>query len=180
MNKNLVKQITEFAPLVMFFIAYKYYDIFYATQVLMISSIGALGIYYCLFKEVTKAQLFSVVLLSIFGGLTMFTEDTRFLKMKPTIVYLFFALFLFIGLMFKVNFIKRGLHDKISLPENYWHWLAVQWIIFFLVCGVLNEMTWRFMGENAWIKLKVFGMGAIISIFVVCQMFWVRKYIEQK
>tara|TARA_B100000315_G_C14453535_1_gene530280 strand:- start:111 stop:656 length:546 start_codon:yes stop_codon:yes gene_type:complete len=173
---SLIKSLIEIIPLILFFIANARYGIIVATKIFVITTIIALIVSYLQLKKVSMPLLITSFLVLIFGGLTIFFKDPTFIKLKPTIVYLLFSSFLFIGLTLKKNFLKIYLSNLIKLNDFGWNILTKRWGIFFLAMALLNEIIWRNFSTDFWVSFKVFGFLPITIIFMILQNNLMKKY----
>lgn len=144
---------------------------------LIIATIAATGILYFVEKKIPKVPIISAVIVSLFGGLTLYFDNKIFFYMKPTIVNLLFAFVLFFGSFFlKKNLLKSLLESSIQLDERGWELLNKRWMIFFIFLAFLNEIVWRTQTEDFWVKFKVFGIIPITFIFMMFQINLIKKY----
>ena len=144
---------------------------------LIIATIVATGILYFVEKKIPKVPIISAVIVSLFGGLTLYFDNKIFFYMKPTIVNLLFAFVLFFGSFFlKKNLLKSLLESSIQLEERGWELLNKRWMIFFIFLAFLNEIVWRTQTEDLWVKFKVFGIIPITFIFMIFQINLIKKY----
>lgn len=144
---------------------------------LIIATIVATGILYFVEKKIPKVPIISAVIVSLFGGLTLYFDNKIFFYMKPTIVNLLFASVLFFGSFFlKKNLLKSLLESSIQLEERGWELLNKRWMIFFIFLAFLNEIVWRTQTEDFWVKFKVFGIIPITFIFMMFQINLIKKY----
>ena len=177
MNKSTLKFIADFGPLLIFFIYYKKFGMTEAILPLIIATIVATGILYFVEKKIPKVPIISAVIVSLFGGLTLYFDNKIFFYMKPTIVNLLFAVVLFFGSFFlKKNLLKSLLESSIQLEERGWELLNKRWMIFFIFLAFLNEIVWRTQTEDFWVKFKVFGIIPITFIFMIFQINLIKKY----
>tara|TARA_X000000950_G_scaffold20661_2_gene22271 strand:- start:2428 stop:2973 length:546 start_codon:yes stop_codon:yes gene_type:complete len=177
MNKSTLKFIADFGPLLIFFIYYKKFGMTEAILPLIIATIVATGILYFVEKKIPKVPIISAVIVSLFGGLTLYFDNKIFFYMKPTIVNLLFAFVLFFGSFFlKKNLLKSLLESSIQLEERGWELLNKRWMIFFIFLAFLNEIIWRTQTEDFWVKFKVFGIIPITFIFMIFQINLIKKY----
>ena len=168
----------EFIPLVVFFVLYKLYGIIYATGGIVIATLLVLVINFAVTgRKPSGFILFSSALIVIMGAFTVFTEDSVFIKIKPTIFYSLCALIVSAGLVMKKAFIKSLLSSVLLLDEKKWRNLSLQWVIFFLLAAVLNEVVRRCFSEEVWIDFKVIFMPLITLFFTFAQIFVYRKYL---
>ena len=177
MNKSTLKFIADFGPLLIFFIYYKKFGMTEAILPLIIATIVATGILYFVEKKIPKVPIISAVIVSLFGGLTLYFDNKIFFYMKPTIVNLLFAFVLFFGSFFlKKNLLKSLLESSIQLEQRGWELLNKRWMIFFIFLAFLNEIVWRTQTEDFWVKFKVFGIIPITFIFMMFQINLIKKY----
>lgn len=177
MNKSTLKFIADFGPLLIFFIYYKKFGMTEAILPLIIATIVATGILYFVEKKIPKVPIISAVIVSLFGGLTLYFDNKIFFYMKPTMVNLLFAFVLFFGSFFlKKNLLKSLLESSIQLEERGWELLNKRWMIFFIFLAFLNEIVWRTQTEGFWVKFKVFGIIPITFIFMIFQINLIKKY----
>jgi intracellular septation protein len=169
--------IFEYLPLVVFFIVYKFIDIYWATGSLIILAAAQI-IYYLIKKEtIPKRTLIFFVLIAVFGGLTIFMHDDTFLKWKVTIINLFFAIALIVSdKLFNKNIIKDFLGEALTLPENIWGKLNLAWALFFALCAALNLYVAFNFDQDTWVNFKVFGLTGLMFIFSIGSVLSLSKY----
>lgn len=177
---NGLKSALEFGPVALFFIAYiwlkdevfqfdgtEYGGFIIVTAgfvPLMILSTLAL---WKLTGTLSKMQIFTVVLVTVFGGLSVWQNDKSFLQMKPTILYLLFAAILGFGLLRKQSYLQYMMGEMMPLQDRGWMILTQRMALLFLALAVLNEVIWRNMSEETWVYFKTFGLPmAIFSFFI--------------
>ena len=175
-KNSLIKSLIEIIPLILFFITNAKYGIIFATKTFVITTLIALIISYLYFKKVSTPLLITSFLVLIFGGLTIFFKDPTFIKLKPTIVYFLFSIFLLLGLVLKKNFLQIYLSGLIKLNDIGWNILTKRWIFFFLAMALLNEIIWRNFSTDFWVSFKVFGFLPLTIIFTLLQQKLVKKY----
>lgn len=177
-----MKLLFEFLPIVLFFIAFKAFDIFIATTVAMAASI--LQITWLIYKKrrVEPMQWLSLALILVFGGLTIFLHDEQFIKIKPTILYWSFALILILGkLVLNKNLIQKVMGEQIKVRKSseakIWNILNIVWILFFACLGSLNLFVANNYSSDIWNSFKLSTFGILI-VFVIFQGIWLTKYLE--
>ena len=173
---SLIKSLIQIIPLILFFIANAKYGIIFATKTFVITTLIALIISYLYFKKISTPLLITTFLVLIFGGLTIFFKDPTFIKLKPTIVYFLFSLFLFLGLALKKNFLQIYLSNLIKINDTGWNILTKRWGIFFLLMALLNETIWRNFSTDFWVSFKVFGFLPLTIIFTLLQQNLIKNY----
>ena len=175
-KNSLIKSLIEIIPLILFFIANAKYGIIVATKIFVITTLIALVVSYLHLKKVSTPLLITSFLVLIFGGLTIFFKDPTFIKLKPTIVYLLFSSFLFLGLKLKKNFLKIYLSSLIKLNNLGWDILTKRWSLFFFTMAILNEIIWRNFSTDFWVSFKVFGFLPLTIIFMILQNGLMKKH----
>jgi len=179
MGRSGIKFLTDFGPLLVFFIMYFKNDqnLKIAIPPFIIATLIALIIFYLLEKKIPMVPLVSGILITLFGGLTLYFDNKIFFYMKPTIINILFAGILFFGRFFtKKPLLKIFFQNSISLEEEGWKKLNFRWIYFFLFVAVLNEFVWRTQTEAFWVNFKVWGLLPISFLFVAMQIPLMNKY----
>ncbi len=119
--------------------------------------------------KLSPMQLVTLVLVVVFGGLTVWLNDERFIKMKPTLLYLIFAGLLGVGLLRGQSYLKLVLAEAMPLTHDGWMILTKRLCLFFLGLAVANEAIWRTMSTETWVTFKTFGLSAAIFAFFMTQ-----------
>ena len=179
MNKSLLKFITDFGPLLIFFIVYSKSGNNLSTAIppLIIATIIAVLFSYIIEKKIPYIPLIGGIIISVFGGLTLYFDNPVFLYMKPTIINVFFGLALaFERFLTKEPILKKILGKSLFLSDEGWKTLTVRWMFFFFALALLNEYVWRTQTEEFWVNFKVWGILPITFIFTASQMFLINKH----
>jgi len=178
-NKSLIKFLTDFGPLFIFFIVYYKSDknLIVAIPPLIAATIIAIIIVYILEKKIPYIPLLGGLLVSIFGGLTIYFKNPIFIYMKPTIINFIFAITLLVGkFLFNRNFLKMILGKGIKLEEIGWDKLTYRWSVFFIFLGLVNELVWRTQTEYVWVNFKVWGILPLTVLFTAFQLPLIQKF----
>ena len=178
--KPWVKMVLDLGPVAVFFIAYTRwkddvftilgtdYDGFVVATLLFIPLILiTTSVHWALTGKFSRMQLFVAVMVVFFGGLTIWFNDERFFKIKPTIVYLFFGGVLGVGLLFGRSYLEYVLEDAVPLKPEGWLLLTRRLTLFFVVLAIANECVWRLMSTDAWVNFKTFVLPAALFVFFV-------------
>tara|TARA_Y100000591_G_scaffold332112_1_gene368274 strand:+ start:1258 stop:1812 length:555 start_codon:yes stop_codon:yes gene_type:complete len=178
-NKSFLKFLTDFGPLAIFF--FYYYtnnkDIAIAIPPLIIATLIALIIVWFFEKKIPPMPLMSGILITFFGGLTLYFNDPIFIYIKPTIINIMFGLALFFGKYFTNEpILKKILGKSIQLTNLGWEILNKRWMFFFFGLALLNELVWRTQSEEFWVNFKVWGMLPITLIFTAFQIGLLNKH----
>jgi intracellular septation protein len=178
-NKSILKFVTDIGPLVIFFLFYYNNDknLKIAIPPLIVATIIAVLIVWILEKKIPMIPLLSGILISLFGGLTIYFDNPVFLYMKPTIINILFGLALFFGRFFtKEPVLKKILGKSMPLSDLGWKILNNRWMYFFFGLAILNELVWRTQSEEFWVNFKVWGLLPITFIFTAFQIGLINKY----
>ena len=179
MNKSFIKFVTDFGPLVIFF--FYYYnnskDLTIAIPPFIIATLLALAVVWFLEKRIPMVPLIGGILITFFGGLTIYYDNPIFLYIKPTVINILFGLALFFGKYFtKEPVLKKIMGKSIVLSNIGWELLNKRWMLFFFSLAFLNECVWRTQSEEFWVNFKVWGMLPITFIFTAFQISLINKY----
>jgi intracellular septation protein len=178
-NKSFLKFTTDFGPLAIFF--YYYYNndknLSVAIPPLIVATLIALLVVWYFEKKIPMMPLISGILITFFGGLTIYFNNPIFIYVKPTIINILFALALFFGKYFaKEPILKKIMGKSISLTDTGWELLNKRWMVFFLSLAILNECIWRTQTEEFWVNFKVWGMLPITLAFTISQISLINKH----
>ena len=174
---KFLKIISDFGPLLIFFIFYKKYGMIQAILPLIIATVISIIIMYCFEKKISPMPIIGAVLVSVFGGLTIYFDNKVFFYMKPTIINILFALVLMYGKFFlKKSLLQLLLENSIKLKDEGWKILTDRWIYFFIFLAFLNETVWRTQSEEIWVQFKVFGILPITFVFTIFQIRIIEKF----
>lgn len=175
-EKNFMKALLKFLPIVVFFIVYKYYDIFLATKFLIGLSVAAAVASYVIYRQLDKMMLISNGLLIIFGLLTIKFQDERFLIWKVSIIYWIIAAGLAIStFVMKKSAMEMALKEEITAPKYVWRNINLGMIGFLLLCSVLNlYVGWNYQFDT-WFNFKMFGMPVLLIVFFILQTVYLFK-----
>ena len=131
---------------------------------------------YRLTGELSKMQIMTLILVVVFGGLTVWLNDERFFKMKPTIIYSLFALILGFGWLRGKSYLQVMMGEMLPMTERGWMILTGRVTLFFGGLAVLNEVIWRTMSTDAWVNFKTFGLTIGVFIFFMTQSALFQKH----
>ena len=173
------KLIFDFFPLVIFFVAFKLYNIYVATGALMVASSIQIIYEYVKYKKIEPMHIITLVLVIIFGGLTIYFHNDRFIQWKVSILnWLFAAIFLASQLFMKKPIIQLLMEKSVQLPKKVWRNLNYAWIIYFILLGCLNIYVAYYFSLNAWVNFKLFGLMGCTIIFIIAQSAYLYKHID--
>ncbi len=185
----MAKLALELGPIILFFVLYlrlrdRTFDIggteysgFILVTAIFIPLIAvSTFILYRLTGKLAKMQIATLILVVIFGGLTVYFNDERFFKMKPTMIYLLFGCTLGIGLLRGKSYLQFMMGEVMPLRDEGWIKLTRRITFFFFALAILNEIVWRSMSTDAWVSFKTFGLTAAIFAFFMFQGGLLSKY----
>lgn len=170
-------------PLVLFFAAFKFADdIFVATGVAIAATVVQFIWLKATGKEIEATHWINLTVIVVFGGATLYFHNDTFIKWKPTVLYwLFSGIMLGSRLVFRRNIMQTLMGGQVSLSPPVWDKLNYSWAGFFVFAGLLNLFV-AFSGhftESQWVNFKVFGLLALLVIFVIVQSLWLGKHMAQ-
>jgi intracellular septation protein len=171
-----VKLLIELGPLLAFLLTLGLAGIMWATGVLMVAVVLALVASWRVFGRIAAVPAVTAALVLVFGGLTLWLDDTRFIKVKPTIVNLLFAGMLALGLVLDRPFLKTLFGEAFNLTPEGWRKLTVRWVWFFLSLALLNEIVWRNFSDAVWGTFKALGILSLTALFAMAQIGLIKRY----
>lgn len=184
-----LKMALELGPVILFFVAYgrikdqtfeiagtEYGGFIVVTACFIPLLLICTGILWKLTGHLSRMQVVTAVLVIVFGGLSVYFNDERFFKMKPTIIYLFFGGALAIGLLQGKSYMQYVMEEALPLQQEGWMILTKRLMMFFFTLAILNEAIWRFFSTDAWVTFKTFGLTAAIFVFFMTQGNLFTKY----
>jgi intracellular septation protein len=167
-------------PVVLFFIAYKMYDIYTATAVIIGSSAFQLLWLKIRKKPIEKTYIITFLAILVLGGLTLALHNAEFIKWKPTIVNWALAIaFLVSEYVGSKSLLKKMMETALDMNDTQWKQLNLAWIVFFIACGILNLAVAYTCTENTWVNFKLFGLTALSLVFMVTQIWYLRPYLRE-
>ncbi len=177
-----LKSALELGPPVLFFIAYlllkdetytffgREFDGFIVVTAgfvpLLLASIAALWV---LTGKISRMQIFTAILVVVFGGLTVWFDDERFFKMKTTIVYAFFAIILGIGLALKRSWLEYVMGELMPMRREGWMILTKRLTAAFAFMAIANEVVWRTQTTEFWVTFETFALPAFLFLVFMFQ-----------
>lgn len=172
--------IFEYLPLIIFFVFYKFGDLYWATGSLIVTSALQILFYVVKKQPIPKRNWVFFGLIAVFGGLTIFFHDDAFIKWKVTIINGLFAVALIVSnSMFNKNLIKELMGEALDLPLTIWNKLNIAWALFFVTCAILNIYIAYNFSQETWVNFKVFGLMGMTFVFAISTVFSLYKYLPQ-
>lgn len=168
-------------PVVCFFAVYWFSDIYIATVSAIVATFGQVAWLRLRGRRVEPMLWVSLALIVVFGGLTLFLQDRRFIMWKPTVLYWCFAAALAVSATaFRKNLIRAMLSKELRVPDPVWAGLNWSWVGFFLVMGCLNLYVAFNFEEATWVQFKLLGGLGLMLLFVLGQALVLARYVEEK
>jgi intracellular septation protein len=150
--------------------------IYTATAIFIPTVLITLAIGYAMTRHLPVMPVVTAVVVVVFGGATLILQDEQFIKLKPTIIYVLFAVVLLGGLAFGKPLLGMVLDSVFNLTDEGWRKLTVRWALFFLALAVLNEIVARTQSTNFWVNFKFFGVVPLTFLFAALQYSLLTKY----
>ncbi len=175
----MMKFLFDLFPVILFFIAFKAYDIFVATGVAIAATLLQIGWVWLRHRKVENMMWISLVIIILFGGATLVFQDELFIKWKPTVLYwLFASILLGASLFLGKNLIRLMMEKQMVLPDPVWQKLNLSWVVFFIFMGCINLYIAFNFSIDAWVNFKLFGSMGLMLVFVISQAIMIRKYLD--
>ncbi|MDP2067038.1 MAG: septation protein A [Burkholderiaceae bacterium] len=173
-----MKILIDFFPILLFFGAYKWFDIYTATGVLMAATVLQMATIYAIDRKLQTLHKATLVLVLLFGALTLALHDDRFIKWKPTVLYTAMAIALAVALwVLRKNFLKLMLGSQLELPDAVWGRLNVAWIVYCAFMAGINGYVAAFYSTEAWVNFKLWGY-AFPLVFIVGQGLYISRHLK--
>ena len=173
-----MKLLLDFLPIALFFGAYKLFDIFVATGVLMAATVLQMGTIYLIDRKLQAMHKITLALILVFGSLTLLLHDDTFIKWKPTLLYTGLAVALAFALwVMKKSFLKLLLGSQLVLPDTVWMRLNVAWIVYCVFMAALNSYVALYFSTDTWMNFKLWGYVFPLS-FIVAQGIYIAPFIK--
>ena len=174
-SRQLIKLGLELGPLLAFLAVLLVKGIYPATAVLMVLSVLAVIASHLLLGHVSTQMKITTALVLGFGGLTLWLDDPRFIKVKPTVVNLLFAFAILGGLLVGKPLLRLLMGEALKLTDRGWHLLSIRFGVYFLVMAALNEVVWRNFSDQVWGGFK-FAIFPLTLVFFVAQMRLIQQH----
>lgn len=181
-----MKAFTDLFPVLLFFVAYfvakkivgESEAMYWATGIALAVSVAHIAWLLIRRQPISKMQWINVGIIGVMGSLTLIFHDKRFILVKPTVLYWFFALALLLAPVFSgKNLLKSFMEAQMKLPEPIWKRLNLAWALFFVMLGCINLLVAFNFSETIWVNFKLFGATAIMAVFAIAQGLWLSKHI---
>lgn len=174
-----MKLLIDFFPIILFFIAFKFADIYVATGVAIVATIAQIAWLRYSRGKVEPIQWVSLGVIVLFGGATIIAQNETFIKWKPTVLYWLMAGVLAAGqLFFRKNLLKSLMGSQLELPDHAWRVTNWSWIAFFAAMGVINLWVAYNFDTNTWVNFKLFGGLGLMALFVVGQALYLGRFMK--
>lgn len=176
--------IYEFIPVLLFFLAFKLYDIYVATVVGIVSTTLQVAFTAVWWRRWDKKEVITLLVFVIFGGLTLYFHNPIFVKWKPTIMFWVFAIAILVSQLTKrplaQRLLEKVLQNKEVVPSQIWRRLNIIWALFFFVLGGVNLFVAYSYSNNAWVNFKFYGITSALFTLSLIQAFYLIRYYDNK
>lgn len=176
-----MKLLTDFLPILLFFIFYRLFDIYVATQVLMITMVLQLVLMKVFGRPIEKMHWITLVLVLAFGALTLGLHDPQFIMWKPTVINWLFAAALLLSEWFMAKgILRRMLGSVADFPEQVMIRLNYAWVLFLTGVGFLNLYVAYNFPEPTWVNFKLFGLTGLSIVFIIGQSLYLSRHMPEE
>ncbi len=170
--------VLDLIPAILFFAAYKFYDLFTATAVLIVALLVMVAVTWARTGKLPKLQLATALMAAVLGGMTLWFHDPKFILFKPTAIYGTFALALLGSHLIGDKVLMQRIPQKnLALPDPLWRRVNLAWALFFLFCALLNVYVALSFSEEVWVKVKVFGFTGLMLVFMLAHIPFLSRYL---
>ena len=174
-----MKTLIDFFPIALFFGAFKLYDIYVGTAVLMAATVLQMGLIYAIDRKLQAMHKVTLGLVLVFGALTLGLHDERFIKWKPTVLYTGMALALAVSQrFFNKNFLQSMLGQQLKLPALAWRRLNLSWVLYSLFMASINAYVALYFSTEEWVNFKIWGYVFPI-FFLIGQGLYVARHLPK-
>lgn len=175
----MTKLLFDFFPIFLFFVAYKFSDIYVATAVAIAASVAQVGWFYFKHRRVETLHIVTLVLIVVLGGATLIFKNEMFIKWKPTVVDWVFAAVFFISQFYgEKTVLERLMAKNIALPKPIWNRLNMSWVLFFTLLGGINLYVVYHFDTDTWVNFKLFGMMGLTVLFALGQGVYLSRHVK--
>jgi len=184
-----LKQGLELGPTLAFFLIYlqlrdetfnfsgaEYSGFIVATLAFVPILLAAMAVLWWLTGQLSRMQIFTAFMVIFFGALTAWFNDERFFKMKTSIVYGCLAAILGIGLLQKKSYLAYVMAEMMPMRDEGWMILTRRLCLGFAVLAVANEITWRSLSTDLWVKIETFGFPIALFALLWWQIIALQDY----
>lgn len=181
-NSGYGTLLLDLGPIVAFFFAYRFShdNIYVATGVIMAATVLAVIWSWWNTRTFRPMPLITLVLVMVFGGLTIYFHNPVFVKMKPTIIYLLFASALGIGVLTSNLYMRSLFGGAFEMEDAKWAVFTWRWVAFFVCLAIFNELVWRNLSESTWVNVKVFAFMPLTILFALANTPFLMKHGKSK
>ena len=175
-----MKLLLDFFPILLFFGAFKIWDIFVATTVAIVATLLQLAWMRYSTGRTEPMQWLSLGVIVVFGGATLVAQDETFIKWKPTVLYWAMGGALLVGqVFFRRNWLQSLMKSQMALPDHAWRVMLWSWCGFFAVMGVLNIWVAYHFDTDTWVNFKLFGGMGLMLVFVLAQAMYLGRFMDK-
>lgn len=175
-----MKFLFDLFPILLFFVAFKFWGIYVATAVAIVATFLQIGWLWLRKKKIDPMLWVSLVIIVFFGGATLVLHDETFIKWKPTVLYWLFGIVLLLGpLLFRRNLIESLMRGQLQAPKHVWQKLNISWAVFFLLMGGLNLYVAYHFSTETWVNFKLFGFMGLMLVFILLQGLLLARYLTE-
>jgi intracellular septation protein len=174
-----MKLLVDFFPILLFFAAFKFADIYVATGVAIVATVAQIAWFRYARGRIEPMQWLSLAVIVLFGGATIALHNETFIKWKPTVLYWLMGGTLLVGqVVFHKNLLKSVMGRELELPEDVWRVTNWSWIAFFAAMGVINLWVAFNYDTDTWVNFKLFGGMGLMVLFILGQALYLGRHMK--
>lgn len=176
-----MKILSDLFPVILFFAAFKFRGIYFATAVAIAASVLQIVVTWALKKKVEPMMWIGFAIITVFGGTTLVLHNEVFIKWKPTMLYwIFTGIIVVAKLFYKKNVMQGMLGKQLNVPDAVWNRLNTAWGVFFAAVGALNLFVAYRFPTGTWVNFKLFGIMGLLLLFIVVQGLFLAPYLKEE
>ena len=174
----------EILPVFLFFLAFKFYDIYAATVVGIVATLLQVILSRAWTGKWDRKQLVTLAVFLFFGSMTLYFHNPIFVKWKPTVVFWIFGIVI-LGYQFfsakplMQRLMENMLQDKGEVPVHAWKKINIAWSLFFLSLGAINLYVAYAYSNAVWVNFKFYGVTGALFFFSLLQALYLARYLTE-
>jgi intracellular septation protein len=168
----------DYGPLGVFFVAYCLFDVLIGTAAMLAATVAVFGLSLALTRRVPMTTIITSAMIVVFGGMTLWLSDERYLKLQSTLISALFSVILFAGTIFRWPLLSRMFGRAWPMTDRGWRALTMRFAVFFAAMAALNEAIARTQSTEVWVDWNVFGQTILTLAFLAAQWPLLNRHLE--
>ena len=174
-----MKLLFDFFPIILFFAAFKLWDVYVATGVAIAAALVQIAWFAVRRRRIDPMLWVSTGIIVVLGGLTIWLHDETFIKWKPTVLYWAMGGALLVSqALFRKNLLRAVMGSQIELPDAVWLAMNWSWVVFLAAMGAINLWVAFNFDTNTWVTYKLFGGMGLMVVFILGQAVYMGRHMK--